>query len=72
MTLPPLMMFGMEENNLGLYNVYVGQCGEDSDPIPEEKVTLIDALGLKDNIDYKNSCDATGNGNACREAIKKE
>ena len=59
------------ENNLGLYNVYVSQCGENADPIPQERVTIIDALGLKDNADYLANCNATGNGNNCREAIKK-
>ena len=49
----------------------LGNVEKNSDPIPEEKVTIIDALGLKDNIDYKSNCNPTGNGNACREAIRK-
>ena len=59
------------ENNLGTYNVYIGQCGDDADPIPVELVPIYDAFALQDEADFQQNCNVDGgNGNSCRAAIK--
>ena len=56
------------ENNMGLYNVYTGDC---SDPIVPERTSIYDAYYLTADSGVSSSCNFnTVNGNSCRDAIK--
>ena len=61
-------IFYNKENNMGLYNVYTGNC---SDPIVPERTSIYEAYYLIGDAGVSGSCDFNVvNGSSCRDAIK--